>query len=233
MVSEKPVAMLSDPQNQMTGLQWSVLQGFFSSSLSAQFFLTGGTALAGFYFGHRTSVDLDFFSLQTFDHQQLRRHLETIAQSVGGGYEVKIDADSLLTGIIKAGEESLKVDLAQDIPIHFGSLQTFEAIRIDALENIGSNKIAAIYGRLAAKDFVDLYWILGIDKRLGFEKLLEDAKKKDLGIADFHLGMIFLNPPHANLFPTTKPAVKPETMIDFFNRLGRKLVERSEKPRYG
>lgn len=225
--------LLSDPQNQMTGLQWSVLQGFFSSPLSAQFFLTGGTALAGFYFGHRTSVDLDFFTLQTFKHQQLKTHLEAIAQKIGGEYEVKTDAESLLTGIITVDDESVKVDLIQDIPVHFGNLYAFEAIRIDALENIGSNKITAIYGRLAPKDFADLYWILEVDKRLDFEELLGDAKKKDLGIVDFHLGMIFLNPPSPNSFPATTPAVKPETIIDFFKKMGEKLVERSEKPRYG
>lgn len=225
--------LLSDPQHQMTALQWSVLRDFFSSPLSAQFFLTGGTALTGFYFGHRTSVDLDFFTLQTFDHQKLKKHLETIAQTVGGEYSVKTDADTLLTGIIKVGEESLKVDLVQDIPVHIGILQTAAAIRIDALENIGSNKITAIYGRLSPKDFVDLYWILEIDKRLDFEELLKDAKKKDLGIVDFHLGMIFLNPPPMGLFPATTPPVKPETMIEFFKKLGEKLVERSEKPRYG
>lgn len=225
--------LLSDPQNQMTGLQRSVLRGFFSSPLSAQFFLTGGTALAGFYFGHRTSVDLDFFTLQTFDHQKLRKHLESIARSAGGEYAVKTDAESLLTGVIKVGEESLKVDLVQDIPVHFGTLQAFEVIRVDALENIGSNKITAIYGRLAPKDFVDLYWMLEVDKRLDFEKLLGDAKKKDLGVTDFHLGMIFLNPPAADSFSATTPAVKPETIIEFFKKLGQKLLERSEKPQYG
>jgi len=145
------MALLSDPQNHMTGLQWSALQGFFSSPVSAQFFLTGGTALAGFYFGHRTSVDLDFFSLQTFDHLKLKEYLEAIARSVGGGYEVRTDADSLLTGIIKVDEESLKIDLVHDIPVHIGILQTAGTIRIDALQNIGSNKITAIYGRLALK----------------------------------------------------------------------------------
>lgn len=225
--------LLSDPQNHITALQWSVLREFFSSPLSAQFFLTGGTALAGFYFGHRTSVDLDLFSLQTFDHRKLRTYLEEIAQSVDGVYAVKTDAASLLTGIIKVGEESLKVDLVQDIPVHFGTLQTFEAIRVDALENIGSNKITTVYGRLAPKDFVDLYWILEVDKKLDFEELLKDAKKKDLGIADFHLGMIFLNPPPVNSFPATTPAVKPETMIGFFKKLGEKLAARAEKPQYG
>lgn len=177
--------LLSDPQNQMTALQWSVLAKFFSSPLSAQFYLTGGTALAGFYFAHRTSVDLDLFTLQTFDHLNLSKHLESIAGSVGGVYEVKADAQTLLTGIINVGEESLKVDLVQDIPVHAGALQTVGIIRVDSLQNIGSNKITAIYGRLAPKDFVDLYWILEVDKKLDFEGLLKDAKKKDLGITDF------------------------------------------------
>ena len=227
------MALLSDPQNHMTGLQWSALRKFFSSPLSAQFFLTGGTALAGFYFNHRTSVDLDFFTLQTFDHRKLKEYLEAIARSVGGGYEVKTDADSLLTGLIKVGEESLKVDLVQDIPVHFGALQTAGAIRVDALENIGSNKITAIYGRLAPKDFVDLYWILEVDKKLDFEELLEAAKKKDLGVVNFHLGMIFRSPPPPDSFPATTPAVKAETIIGFFKQLGEKLVKRSEKPRFG
>ena len=227
------MALLSDPQNHMTGLQWSALQGFFSSPVSAQFFLTGGTALAGFYFGHRTSVDLDFFSLQTFDHLKLKEYLEAIARSVGGGYEVRTDADSLLTGIIKVDEESLKIDLVHDIPVHIGILQTAGTIRIDALQNIGSNKITAIYGRLAPKDFVDLYWILEVDKKLDFEELLKDAKKKDLGVTDFHLGMIFLNPPASDLFPATTPAVKAETIIGFFKQLGEKLLARAEKPQFG
>lgn len=96
--------------------------------------------------------------------------------------------------------ESLKIDLVQDIPVHLGELQVHQAIRIDSLENIGSNKITAIYGRLAAKDFVDLYWILH-HTLIKFPDLLATAKKKDLGLADFHLAHIFLNPPPITNLP--------------------------------
>ena len=43
-------------------LQDKFLAQFFSDSLSSDFYLTGGTALARFYFHHRESVDLDLFT---------------------------------------------------------------------------------------------------------------------------------------------------------------------------
>jgi hypothetical protein len=46
---------------------------------------------------------------------------------------------------------------------------------VDALENIGANKITAIFGRTDAKDFVDLYFILS---RLGFWDSFANGKAK-------------------------------------------------------
>jgi predicted nucleotidyltransferase component of viral defense system len=48
-------------------LQDRFLEGFFAGPLAEQFYLTGGTALARFYFHHRESLDLDLF---TNDWQQ-------------------------------------------------------------------------------------------------------------------------------------------------------------------
>ena len=46
--------------SKLTALQRDLLREFFARERS--FFLTGGAALAGFYFGHRETEDLDFFS---------------------------------------------------------------------------------------------------------------------------------------------------------------------------
>lgn len=43
-------------------LQDRFLERFFSSRFGKDFYLTGGTALARFYFFHRESVDLDLFT---------------------------------------------------------------------------------------------------------------------------------------------------------------------------
>jgi hypothetical protein len=52
---------------------------------------------------------------------------------------------------------SLKVDLVKDIPVHFGSLVSRDHVRLDNLENIGSNKVLAVFGRTDARDFIDLF----------------------------------------------------------------------------
>jgi len=43
-------------------LQDRFLEHLFSGPLAEDFYLTGGTALARFYFQHRESLDLDLFT---------------------------------------------------------------------------------------------------------------------------------------------------------------------------
>ncbi|MBI5356467.1 nucleotidyl transferase AbiEii/AbiGii toxin family protein [Candidatus Collierbacteria bacterium] len=222
-----------NPQKHLTPLQWLVLKKFFADPISAQFFLTGGTALSGFYYHHRDSVDLDLFTLNPFDYPKIKERLAKLAADIGGIYQVRTESPPLLTGFIETGDVKLKVDIVHDIPVHDGEFKVFESIRVDALENIGSNKITAIYGRLAPKDFIDLYWILKIDGKLNFEKLMETAKKKDLGLTEFHLGHIFAGIPENLLFPPTMPSVSPQEIRSFFVDLGNNLLEKAEKPKFG
>jgi hypothetical protein len=48
----------------LTPIQQAFLTAFAELPDQAQFYLAGGTALAEFYLGHRTSFDLDFFTGQ-------------------------------------------------------------------------------------------------------------------------------------------------------------------------
>lgn len=225
--------LLSNPQEKLSYLQWLVLKSFFSLPVSAPFFLTGGTALAGFYFGHRTSVDLDLFTLQSLNMASLRNCFNKIADSLGGSYRIQTEAETILTGWIETKEDKLKVDLVRDVPTHFGEMQTFEMIRIDSLENIGSNKITAIYGRTEAKDYIDLYWILENYRETDFDKLLEMAKRKDLGITDFHLGHILLAFKGFQNLPKTTPEISEQKVKSFFEKIGNKLLKKSEAPTWG
>lgn len=53
-----------DPESILTPLQSRALTSLFRDYRELQAFcLTGGTALAGFYFGHRRSIDLDLFTI--------------------------------------------------------------------------------------------------------------------------------------------------------------------------
>ena len=64
----------------LTKLQEEVLQDFFAQPIGASYFLTGGTALSGFYFYHRDSIDLDLFTFETIEIEPVRQIFEIIAK---------------------------------------------------------------------------------------------------------------------------------------------------------
>lgn len=113
------------------------------------FYLVGGTALA-LQIGHRTSIDLDFFSTQEFDPTSWRADFETIA-------EVK-DLRSRKNNIIGSLND-VKVEY-----LHFAYPPRFPLVEWNGIKminptDIGLFKILAILGRNRKKDIIDLYFI--------------------------------------------------------------------------
>jgi hypothetical protein len=107
--------------------------------------------------------------------------------------------------------------------VHFGKILIKDKVRVDSLENIGSNKILAIFGRTDAKDFIDLYYLIRIAK-LDFNKLYQLAGKKDLGLNYFHLALALEGIKKPMSWPKLlKPLYKKELLI-FFQKLHRKIL---------
>ena len=166
----------------LTELQKKVLVGFFAHSfLSKHFYLTGGTALSAFYLEHRFSEDLDFFT-----HDQPLEHLPKIftdfCQTLHLACEHMTISPSYQRFLV---DHQLKIDFVKDIPFRVGvPLSNPEGILVDSIENIASNKITAMLGRLEPKDYVDLYFILN-ETELKLETIFEWAKNKDGGLESF------------------------------------------------
>ena len=66
-------------QTVLTADQKKVIEFIGNSEIASLFYLTGGTALAGFYLNHRVSDDLDFFTDQK-DFPTFR--VEAIAEEI-------------------------------------------------------------------------------------------------------------------------------------------------------
>lgn len=169
-------------------LQDQFLDQFFTSQFGPDFYLTGGTALARFYFQHRESIDLGLFTQnQTVDFAALNVFVEKIRLIMGLKTVKQVVTNAFLQYIFEDGHgEGLKVDFVKDIPVHFGEFKQEGKVRVDSLENIGSNKILAVFGRTDHKDFIDLYYILR-ETKLTFEYLVSLAKQKDVGLTEFYL----------------------------------------------
>jgi len=206
-------------------LQDRFLEGFFSGPLAEHFYLTGGTALARFYFHHRESLDLDLF---TNDWGQEFAHANQIILGILHTLELRITSqvvtDTFLQYIVTdAAGTPLKVDLVKDIPVHFGELVTRNGIRIDSLENIGSNKVLAIFGRTDAKDFIDLYWILQ-QTGFKFDDLYRRSREKDMGLSELYLAYALQNVEKIRLFPRMLEPLAWDEIKTFFQKLARALL---------
>lgn len=131
-----------------------------------QFSLVGGTALA-LRFGHRRSVDFDFFTPEAFDVESLA---ETLRQQVDG-FET--------TGMNKIGMNAqvggLKVDFVTYRYPLLAPPETQEGIRMFSLEDIVGMKLSAITNRGARKDFYDLHALI---QHLGVDALINIYRKK-------------------------------------------------------
>lgn len=142
-------------------------------------YLTGGTALARFYFQHRLSEDLDFFTT-TNDLKLIANDLRL--RLVAQGYQVemeKLDVYFARFYIIHAGA-TLKVEFVKEFNLVDPLVQTDHEIYINSLEDIGANKITAFEDRAAMKDIVDLFYIT---QQYPFPRLFELADRKRVPVA--------------------------------------------------
>lgn len=115
------------------------------------FYLVGGTALA-LKTGHRISIDIDMFTGDDFDANQLSEYLKL-------NYETEIlhTENNTCIGYI----ENIKADfIAHKYPL-INNIEATQGMRILSLLDIGAMKLNAIVqngSRL--KDFVDVYFLL-------------------------------------------------------------------------
>lgn len=207
----------------LTKLQGDVLISFFAQPIGKSYFLTGGTALSGFYFYHRESIDLDLFTFETIEIELVRQVFEAIATKAHLSLDHRVATEGYHKFFLIGKDVELKIDLVKDQKVHFGDIKTFNKIRVDSIENIGSNKITAIFGRTEAKDFIDLYLILQ-KKLFTFQKLLQDAKKKDLGLSEFYLAHMLLEVKNLKNYPKLLIPFNKKNMENYFVSLANKLL---------
>lgn len=115
------------------------------------FFLVGGTALA-LQIDHRFSIDLDFFSVQPFDNQQMEAYLMDQY-----GFQTDYVAPNTLKGFI----QNVKVDFLTHAYPLIKPLIWEEGLALASMEDIGAMKLNAIaHSGNRQKDFYDLFFLL-------------------------------------------------------------------------
>ena len=174
----------------LTNLQKEFLSVFSGLSDQKQFYLTGGTALAEYYLGHRLSFDLDFFTSIEDLIVPTSYQIENVCQRKGLGLKVVRRFSSFVEFLIEKGDESLKIDLALDSPYRFEHpIPSPEGVLVNAYSDLRVDKLLAYFGRAEPRDAVDLFFIIQDEPS---DPLLEQAQEKDPGF-DLYWFAVALN----------------------------------------
>lgn len=150
--------------------------------ISELFFLTGGTALAAFYLGHRVSEDLDLFSYE-------QRNMGGIDQWISETWPGETKPLRRSDGFFAVSVREIKVDFVFDHLAMRGArpradLGEGRTIAFDTIENITSNKLTTLSSRTEPKDFIDFYCIRRRYPEVDIAEIYRNAAGKDAQFDD-------------------------------------------------
>lgn len=192
------------------------------------YYFTGGTALSEFYLHHRVSEDLDFFTTHQVNPRDTRRFVESLKKDL----PVKEISERRLAGLLMymitfQDGTILKIDFNEyDYPLVERSLLKFGDLTIDSLYDIAINKLASIFGRSKARDFVDLFFCI---KQEGYswEQLFSRMKDKfGLTHEELTINSQFANVQDVTDYPRMLVPFNKEEMIEFYLAAAKKLEPR-------
>lgn len=138
-----------------------LLRNLQSEVLLSSFNLVGGTSLA-LRMGHRRSVDLDLFTKDDFDLQELRELLVN-------KYNLRVSYEKGKT--LKGFINNVKIDLIKyDYP-QVCSVETIEGIRFESIPDVIAMKLSAICDNGSRiKDFIDIAFL---SSKYSFDDMLK------------------------------------------------------------
>ena len=138
-----------------------LLANIMNESTFDSFVLVGGTSLA-LQYGHRDSIDLDFFGNQPLNEDLFLSKLWLL-----GNVQLIKKSENILVCSVN----DIKVDLVSYQYAWIRPVIHVDKVRLASDKDIAAMKLNAISGRGSKKDFIDLYFILqrySLSEVLGF-----------------------------------------------------------------
>jgi len=153
----------------------TLIEQLQADDLFKNFYLVGGTALA-LQIGHRRSIDVDFFTRESFDTTGYIEHLEKKFN-----FSLQFSYKNTVKGIING----IFVDLIRhDYPFVKKPVE-FEGFRMLSTADIAAMKVNAIATNgTRIKDFIDIYFLL---KEYTFAEIINFYSVKYSNRNTFHV----------------------------------------------
>lgn len=148
----------------------SILESLDRAGLIKDFYLAGGTALA-LYYGHRFSIDLDWFSENFSYSPDFRKKLSEL-----GKLSIDNEGEKTFNGVLNGVKISF---FEYPYLLIFPKINYRDDIYLASRPDIAVMKLEAVARRGTYKDFLDLYFLL---QEYSLDDLLSFLREKFVGI---------------------------------------------------
>ena len=196
----------------------ALLKKFESSDWIKDFYLAGGTALA-LQYGHRQSIDLDWFSFNKINPDIIISNLLRT-----GDFKVTQKDNDTVQGVLDEVNMSFffyPYKMLHNFIPYLGNIFLADP------RDIAAMKIAAITGRSAKKDFIDLYFFMN-KERMSLSDVFIIFDEKFSGAYDkYHVykSLVFFEDADREVMPMMKNPISWDEVKDFFIREVNKLKQ--------
>lgn len=211
-------------EQQLYPLQDAVLAAI--TAANTPLYLTGGTALARGWTGHRYSDDLDLF---VNDDPAFPHYTDRVAMAVGGvqGAAVRelVRDQRFFRSLITVDGVDLKIELVNDVPSRVGAPVRHAVLGLlDTPSNILANKVTAALDREEPKDLADI-WALCTLAHLSLHEATEGAQGKAAGVFAPDLARVLARASAAD-FAVVRWRVAPavDDFVQYLRSLAEKLL---------
>lgn len=205
-----------------------------NSPLCEKFYWTGGTLLAHCFLHHRNSIDMDFFSEEKFNYEELIPFIQKVKEKTNAQKIEEFKIYNRWEFILKNSETTrFEFVYYNHDRKRLKPLEKLYGISVDSLEDMAANKLMAFFDRNEPKDLFDIYFLL--KKKFSLKKLLSLAEEKvSVKFSEFMFwsectkSLSSLNNLKPLLFETNPVSQKIifQKITDYFNIEGQKYLRR-------
>lgn len=208
----------------MTSSQRKIISMIADEPKLADFYLAGGTALSEYYFQHRLSEDLDFFSSASVDAVFLEEFAQRVKKELAAE-EVKFSKIYDRREFhFMSGDEDVKVEFVRYNFKQLDEMIVRDGIHVDSFRDIAANKLMAMIERFEPKDFVDIFFIL---QKRNLDDIRKDTTVKfGIEIDDIFLGSEFAKVRRIEALPRMIKSLSIDELKVFFTQIARELKPR-------
>ena len=194
-----------------------------SELVAGAFYLSGGTALFGFFIPYRYSEDLDFFSADEIDLSSLSTFIKNKQKELGVTSVEYQQSFNRNLYFLTMGDEILKAEFTY---YPFPRIETGKkkfGVQIDSLLDIAVNKLFTIYQQSRARDYMDLYMICRETHWTISDLILKAKAKFDWHLDALQLGTQFMKAQEAKDYPRLMLPLDDTQWQEFFKSEAKRL----------